>query len=295
MFDLVDKLKPDLIHTTGIRPDIFVAKFLKDYPHCITVRSYAYEDYTAKFGKIKGNIMAFQHIRTIKKSKVSVSCSYAISKKLSDRHRINSYVVQNGIDDTCFSQCDNKTKHQLRDKLGLPEDKKIFVFIGSLIELKNPLFLIKSFKEARISETATLVILGDGPLHEKCTDESDKSILVKGYVTNVIEYLRAADIFVSASKSEGLPNVVLEAMATGMPVILSDIDPHKEIIEKNIEAGQLFSIESIYNLSNILKQFVDSDLSSRSKASRQIVEDYFTSQIMSQHYQNLYNNLLGSK
>lgn len=63
-----------------------------------------------------------------------------------------------------------------------------------------------------------------------------------GSVNNVNEYLQASDIYIASSKSEGLPNGVLEAMAVGLPVILSDIEQHKEVYDANPKIGELYRI-----------------------------------------------------
>ena len=71
----------------------------------------------------------------------------------------------------------------------------------------------------------------------------------------VKDYLQAADIFISTAVSEGLPNTVLEALSSGLPCILSDIGPHREIIEKNVGAGKLFKLRDSVELSKIMEDY----------------------------------------
>ena len=68
------------------------------------------------------------------------------------------------------------------------------------------------------------------------------NVVMTGSVSNVNEYLQASDIYITSSKSEGLPNGVLEAMAVGLPVIMSDIEQHKEVFNQNNKIGRLYRI-----------------------------------------------------
>ena len=125
-------------------------------------------------------------------------------------------------------------KIELRKKLGLPLDKKICVFTGGLVKCKNPATLIKGFLDSRSSDNGILLIVGDGPLKKDCQALALNSCRVKftGRVDNVEKYLQASDIFISTSFTEGLPNSVIEAMACGLGVCLSDIDVHREVLER---------------------------------------------------------------
>lgn len=98
----VIKINPDIIHTSGIRADININKYLSEYNHCCTIHNYAYDDYTDKFGQILGNIMAYKHVKTYKDIDYPISCSYAIKNKYKQKHDINTFVVQNGIDSTKY-------------------------------------------------------------------------------------------------------------------------------------------------------------------------------------------------
>jgi glycosyltransferase involved in cell wall biosynthesis len=289
----VERINPDLIHTSGIRPDVNTNKYLSEYKHCCTIRNYAYDDYPVKFGKILGNIMAFKHIKAFKNIKYPISCSYAIKNKYKKEHDINTLVVQNGIDAIKFNPVSPSKKIELREKLDLPNHDKIFITVGSLIDRKNPLILIKAFRE--INNNAKLIILGDGPLFEQCSELADDNIILKGHVNNVSEYLQSSDIFVSVSKSEGLPNSVLEAMGAGLPVLLSDIEPHKEIIDRNNIIGDLFKLSNKTELTNLIDEYINLDdnvIYSKGNEARETLDNYFSAEVMSNSYQKNYKDII---
>ena len=110
-------------------------------------------------------------------------------------------------------------------------------------------------------------------------------ILFKGKVFNMNEYLHASDIYLSTSKSEGLPNGVLEAMACGLPVILSDIPQHMEVLEENLECGHSYMLGNVQNLANRMDYMMEEDLRVMGESSYNVVMDNFTSESMSKKYQ----------
>lgn len=292
----VKKIKPDLIHTSGIRPDINTNKYLRKYNHCCTIRNYAFDDYPVVYGKILGNLMAYKHIKVFKNINYPISCSYAIKNKYKKRHNINTLVVQNGIDAKKFNPVSKSKKIELRKKLGLMSDEKFFVSVGSLIDRKDPLTLVKAFKE--INNNAKLIILGNGPLRDKCSEIANNNIILKGHVDNVSDYLQAGDIFISASKSEGLPNSVLEAMGTGLPVLLSNISSHKEIIGRNNIIGELFKLSDQDKLTNLIRKYRDFDskvIKNKGNEARKVLDNYFSAVVMSNSYQKIYKDILKDK
>jgi Glycosyltransferase len=107
--------------------------------------------------------------------------------------------------------------------------------IGRLIKIKNPLTVLKAFQQSAILESH-LAFIGDGNLSQSLTMnigelDMDKQVELKGLIprNKVYEALAQADVFISTSYGEGLPIAALEAMACRCPVILSDIQPHREL------------------------------------------------------------------
>ena len=117
------------------------------------------------------------------------------------------------------------------------DERDTVVAIGRLIDIKNPLTLLDAFLSAA-DPKARLLFIGEGGLREKLVAEIERQgasgrVALTGLVPRdrVYEELGQADIYVSTSRGEGLPVAVLEAMACGRPVILSDIPPHREIAD----------------------------------------------------------------
>ncbi|UCE86395.1 MAG: glycosyltransferase [Deltaproteobacteria bacterium] len=117
-------------------------------------------------------------------------------------------------------------------------DRKHFVVacVGRVIEIKDPLTVLDAFSRAADPDWR-LRFIGDGALRSRVLSEAKARGLgdrveVTGLISRdrVFEALGAADVFVSASKGEGLPVAVLEGLASGRPSVLSDIPPHRELV-----------------------------------------------------------------
>jgi len=202
-------------------------------------------------------------------------------------------VIHNGIDQDKFKPVGEEEKGHLRSRLGLPPNKRVILSVGFLSEIKGLLTLIKAFLNSALSQSDVLVLLGNGPLRKKCSRlaAGKSNIRMVGFVENVKDYLGAADIFVSASLTEGCPNAVMEALACGLPVVLSDIPAHREILAFNERAGLVFATKDTASLSKILSKSQDEDYSQQSSAARSIIINHLNARNMSSKYQILYQQL----
>lgn len=221
--------KPDIIHTHGFRSDFLVESIdLFREIHITTLHNYPYNDYPDLYGKIRGNLLAFLHLKILNKIKNKISCSYSIAEKYNKYGIEVTDVIQNGVDKDVYYRIDEIEKLEIKRKLNIPSDKKIVLSAGALIERKRPDLIIRTFEKLALDDVL-LVVLGDGPLFDNLKSRNSKQILMLGSVSNVSDYMKISDIFISNSKAEGLPMAMLEALATDLNIVASDIDSHREI------------------------------------------------------------------
>ena len=148
--------------------------------------------------------------------------------------------IPNGIDVARFCPVTPEAKRALRQKLGLPEGR-LFAYTGKLNRGKGLEFLVRIWKDwgARHPE-CRLLLIGSGAMqflscekelrHTVKEDGMQDAVIFAGSVSNVHEYLQAADFFVFPSESEALPLALLEALATGLPAVASDIGGCQAIV-----------------------------------------------------------------
>jgi len=146
-------------------------------------------------------------------------------------------VIPNGIDIQKFFPF---PKEEARGKLGLPYDKRILLSVGELIPRKGFDFLIKALKilsEELHEKHLYLVIVGEGAFRKQLEQliyelNLGKQVRLVGSVPHQELYLwyNAADLFCLASSREGWPNVVLESLASGTPVVATDVWGIPEIL-----------------------------------------------------------------
>jgi len=276
----------DLIHTQGIRADALASHL--NLSKVATIRNYPFYDYPMKFGKVKGTLMARKHFSVIRNEEDRfIACSKTISNEFS-KNNINLKYIQNGVDTQRFMPVSIKAKLALRELYNLDSKKKIFITVGGLISRKDTETLIKGFLLYNKNDSL-LLIAGDGPEKESLKRLADESIIFLGNISNVVDYLQLSDCFISSSLAEGLPNTVLESMACGLPVLLSDIPSHLEIF--NNEKGCFFPVKNHKELCSGL-QHICSQLDKQNKLSLKIVKNNFGANLMSDKYQSLYKELV---
>ena len=258
---LLEKIKPDIIHSVGVFPNYLISK-IKKYKHIFTLRNYLYDDFIPLYGKIRGNLLAKLQLYAIKNSDKVVTCSKSLKDIYWNKLKLDFDYIQNGTDIDKFYVC--KDKKKIRKKLNLDSEKVIFVFSGLLISRKNVDFLIDNFIKALNDKNCILLILGDGEEFLNLTNKYKQfnNVIFKGNVDNVNEFLSASDICVSCSKSEGLPNSILEAMSCGNAVLLSNISQHLELLESSdLNVGFSFDLNDSKDLISKFKKIIDDNYS----------------------------------
>lgn len=293
--NIVDDLNPDLVHSQGWRPDLLSAYHLSGLPRVATVRNHAYQDYVMKFGSVRGRIMAWSHLQALKQVDEPVGCSRSVAEYLRSCNVQNASYIQNGVDRNQFHPVNKDNQTKLRNKLELPQNCKVLVSVGHLRKRKDPITVLKGYSCSEASKDSTLIMIGEGPLRSECeavARSSNKDIRFTGRVENVHEYLQCADMFISASRSEGLPNTVMEASSTALPLVLSNIKPHVEIIDINREAGSLFSVGKPEEMAIKLDKTLSNLDNQPSGASLAIAKKVLNARRMSGEYQNIYSNII---
>lgn len=135
-------------------------------------------------------------------------------------------IIHNGKD---FSDFNFSNRLRKKERLMLGINNKIVIgHVGCFNEQKNHRFLIRVFEKIyEINSNTILYLMGDGPLYESIKDyvnelEIKDSVIFAGNVCDVSTRLQAMDIMILPSLYEGLPNVVLEWQAEGLPCLISD-------------------------------------------------------------------------
>ena len=291
----LEELNPDVIYSTGVFPMYAVAK-ISPKKQIITLHCNMYVDYPMKFGKIRGTILAFMQLYAMKRSTKAIACSRSLRDIYRDRLGLNFDFICNGVDLNQYTLPTESEKRNLREKLGLPLNAFIYVCVGSLIAIKNVPFLVESYASAFGSDEAVyLLLLGDGPdrkiLEERYAD--NHQIDFRGNVRNVSEFLKACDVYVSSSKSEGLPKSVMEAMATGLPVVLSDIEQHKEFFEGDAKIGYLYKQGDSADMIEKLRLIFGKGAAEAGRIAYEVVRERFNAEKMSLQYQEVYRKVAG--
>jgi len=145
--------------------------------------------------------------------------------------------------------------------------EKVIVAAGRLVQQKGFSDLIEALAIIRRSTPAKLIILGDGPLKGKLKGLADdlgvaQSVLLPGFVENPWAWISKSDVFVLSSHWEGLPAVLIEAMACGVPIVATDCDfGPREYVDPGVH-GYLIQPGDIQGLASTVKAVLGDPLTS---------------------------------
>jgi glycosyltransferase involved in cell wall biosynthesis len=209
--------------------------------------------------------------------------------------------IPNGVDCAKFSPPSAHARRDARARLGIPPDGGLVVFAGRLAEDKGVDYLLdawRSIEQSFSGEPRTLVVAGaeiGGNRYRQRGERELRSARFLGRVPDVQPLLDAADVLVLPSLSEGLSNIVLEAMATGLPVVATAIGGLSEQIENGV-TGLLVGPRDVEALVQALTTVLrDPELRARMGAAARIrVEQRYSLVSMVDAYEDLYDQILGA-
>lgn len=167
---------------------------------------------------------------------------------LADKYRLGKklyYINGMGLTGERFPQISVSERRAVRQRLNADDDTKILLCVGEFSSRKNQVSLIEAFNRLRAAhKNIMLVFAGVGADFEKCKMLAEKyeltgCIKFLGQVKDVNLLYRSSDLLVSASKMEGMPFNVMEALYCGLPAAVSNIKGHRELIEEGVN-GFLF-------------------------------------------------------
>lgn len=290
---VTQKIKPDIVHSIGFRADVLAAFFLKKFPKVSSQLNYPFDDYVMTYGKKVGGAMAHLTAWALKRYDLTVACASDVATKLA-RHGVSAKVIYNAIDDARFIPPRPSERAAARARLGLWDDADlVFIFVGVLSDRKQPLVTLEAFLQFHEQHpNAALIVLGDGPLSAACRELAhSRRVHFGGNVPDTRPYLTASDVYIATSKAEGMPVSVIEALALRLPVVLSDIHPHREILAIDPGAGRLAQTGSVDGTLEAMRQVAAADLSIMGDHARRIVDQELSASVMSRKFQALYGAL----
>lgn len=288
---IVKEVAPNILHAHCPR-SLYLLYFLpRKYKRAYTIHIYPGLQQEILYGKKKGHLVNILNHFFTHKMDLPIACSESVSELYLKNKHWDIMSVPNGCSLPVWNG-DDKQKMDMRKQLGLKCSIKYFIFIGRFSSEKNPQILIDAFRKLNNPEIG-LIMLGNGPLWEELSKENIENIVLPGFKSNVYDYLVASDYYISASDVEGLANTLLESMTIGLPMLLSDIPSHKEVLSKmETTVGFIFdnkNIDDVIRKINKLIQSVDKTVASTEiKAT---FEKWYTAEKMSQSYQTAYTHL----
>lgn len=205
--------------------------------------------------------------------------------------------ILNGVDTQQFKP-QPKFRLLQRQKLGLTPENLVIGTVGRLVKIKNYPLLIESFRQLHQSNPLIrLVFCGDGEQrsHLEALVQSaglTEVVYFTGRIQNVAEVMQAFDIFTLTSDMEGLPNTLLEAMASKTPCVVTDVGGSREVLAK--DAGILVPPGDIQLLTKALKALI-LDPKARLAMAQQAfnhVHEHLTLQKMADQYYDYYRQIL---
>lgn len=239
----------------------------------------------------------------------SIHAYVAISQDLVEEFRAGRmkagkiHYIPNGVDTGLFVPSAPEQRRQLRETLGLPLDRPIALYVGVLDQRKNIEWLATRWVEHRaFGSNGVLVAVGpqsrddpDGSLRGRLAALSEAHpdlFLLRDFSTEISAYYRSVDALILPSLREGLPNVVLEAMACGLPCVAARASGSRELIREG-ETGYTYAHGDVEEMGEAVRRCLSPDGVRLGQAARAVAEANYSIDVIADRYETLYAQLLG--
>ena len=205
--------------------------------------------------------------------------------------------IYNGINIREFELCNSS----IRKEFGIDEKSKIVSMIAKATWAKNiPLFLEMTKQVTRRISNVFFLLVGKNLtknfIKKKFGISVEKNVLTLGEREDIINILNGTDIFVLTSRTEGLPNVIMEAMAAGKSVVATNVGGVPELVVDG-ETGYLVPSNNVEELSKAINKLLDNPKGAKrmGEKGKERVKKFFSMERMVQEMETMYLSLLRNK
>ncbi|GAB4132479.1 MAG: hypothetical protein Kow0040_13260 [Thermogutta sp.] len=208
-------------------------------------------------------------------------------------------VIENGVDTDLYAR--REPNEAAKARLGLTGDVFLVGAVGRLSPEKDyPTLLRAARRLTEVGSPIRVMIVGEGPEHERLAaliqrDRLQGTVTLEGFQSDTLTYYQGFDAFVITSLDEGLPNVLLEALACEVPVVSTPVGGIGRVIEDGVNGLTIRPGDDI-GLAVALRQLRDSDLRQRlGRAGRAIVQERYSFERRMRRVMAVYRELLETR
>lgn len=301
LYRLFKQLKPAIVHTRNLAA---LEATVPAWAAGVPVRIHG--EHGRDVGDFDGSNLRYQRLRRLYRP--FVTYYLALSRDLADylKHRIRIPEVKvaqvyNGVDSRRFHPADG---HQPIP--GCPfagPDQWLVGTVGRMQTVKDQVTLARAFVRAielapALGATLRLVLVGDGPLRAEANGVLEAAGLAQlawlpGERSDIPEIMRGLHCFVLPSRAEGISNTILEAMASALPVIATDVGGNAELVTAGLTGELVAAADPEAMAHAILRLATAPDAARRmGKLGRSRVEEMFSLDAMVARYANIYDQTL---
>lgn len=298
LWKLLRQLKPDLVHTRNLAA--LEAQFVTA---AAGIRATVHGEHGRDVFDLYGRNWKYNLLR--RAARPFVSNYIAVSRDLETWLRLAIGVpprklhhIYNGVDSAKFHP-----RQGSRPEFAHP-GCIVFGSVGRMVAVKDYPTLTAAFihlmrQQPDRAERARLVIVGDGPARATCLDMLQGAGLahlawLPGERHDIPDIMRMLDVFVLPSKNEGISNTILEALASGLPVVATAVGGNVELVEEGVN-GMLVQPGDVADMAQALLAYLDTParITEQGANARQHAEQRFSIPVMAEAYATVYDQTLG--
>ena len=297
LWKLLRQLQPDLVHTRNL-----AALEAQVVAVAAGIRATVHGEHGRDVFDLYGQNWKYNLIR--RAIRPFVSNYIAVSRDLESWLRDTVHVpphklhqIYNGVDSVKFHP-----RVGARPEFAHPESI-VFGSVGRMVEVKDYPTLTRAFIQLVLqqpdrAERARLVIVGEGPARETCMSLLQQAGLahlawMPGERHDIADIMQAFDVFVLPSKNEGISNTILEALASGLPVIATAVGGSIELVEPGV-TGMLIPPGDVAGMAQALLSYLDAParIAEQGGHARRLAQQRFSIPAMSEAYAAVYDKTL---